>query len=106
VSLKRDPHVFFKVDLLRAALQQRGASVSEIDLLLAQLENAASSPEAFKKWNTQLDDKGIQVLSMILTPSGAPLVQHLLDGFLKEMMIRCNVSSEEVQQFLRSINLN
>lgn len=106
MSLKRDPHVFFKVDLLRAALQQRGASVSEIDLLLAQLEKAASSPEAFKKWNTQLDERGIQVLSMMLTPRGAPLVQHLLDGFLKEMMTRCNISSEEVEQFLRSINLN
>lgn len=106
MSLKRDPHVFFRIDLLRAALQQRGASVSEIDLLLAQLEKTASSPEAFKKWNTQLDEEGIQVLSMMLMPRGAPLVQYLLDGFLKEIMTRCKISREEVQQFLRSINLN
>jgi len=104
--VKRDPHVFYKMDILRAALQQRGASVPEIDLLLAQLEKCSSSPEAFKKWNTQLDKEGIQVLSMMLTPRGAPLVQHCLDGFLKEIMTRCNISSEEIQQQLRSIGLN
>jgi len=60
----------------------------------------------FQKWNTQLDKKGIQILSMMLTPRGAPLVQHCLDGFLKEMMTRCNISSEEIQQHLRSIGLN
>ena len=47
-SVKRDLHVFYKTDILRAALQQRGASVPEIDLLLAQLEKCSSSPEAFK----------------------------------------------------------
>ncbi len=81
--MKRNTHVFYKMDLLRAALQQPGASVSEIHLLLAQLEHSASSPEAFKKWNTQPDKKGIQVLAMMLAPNGEEFAQYCIDGFLQ-----------------------
>jgi hypothetical protein len=106
MPIDRLPDIFYRMDFVRVALQQRGAGVKEIDFFLASLEKASSSPEAFKAWNRKLDDKEVKVLALMLTPSGRPLVQALLDGLLQETMTRLNISAKDIEEHLRSIGLN
>jgi hypothetical protein len=103
--LSQNPHTFYRIDLVRVALQQRGASVAEINLILHQL-NKAVDPAEFAKWNQRLDDKGVKVLAMMLTPEGNPLVDHCLQTFVSEFMRQRHILPEEIEEYFRRIGLN
>ena len=88
---------FRRSHLIHAALQQRGAPQSFIREFLAKLEDLATSPEDFQKWNQLLDDRGIQLLTMMLTPKGDSLCDTILEDLFSSIVKHYSISPEELQ---------
>jgi len=88
---------FRKTHLIQAALQQKGAPMSAINSFMEKLKGLAKSPEAFDQWNEKLDQKGIQVLTIMLGPQGAALSDVVLGGMFETITQKYGITRAELE---------
>lgn len=100
-----DPHTFYAIDFLRVALQQKGAPVPAIELILSDLERFAS-PDKFARWNRVLDVREKQVLGTMLTPEGAPLCDVAIKKMFDDIVKHFGLKAEEIVLWQERFKLN
>lgn len=93
--------VFHRVDLLRVALQVKGASQNEIDAtLLAVRESAA--PRAFDSWDGELSAKERQIMARMLSPGGEILCGRYLSIVAKTFIIRFGLPPGNLEHWFKA----
>lgn len=97
-----DNLTFYRLDFLRAALQTKGARVDEIDTILAMIESLAP-PDAFAKWNKQLDHRELQALGLMLQPKGASLADTVISGFFHQLTAGMKITPTEIEEFRKKL---
>jgi hypothetical protein len=100
-----DNLTFYRLDFLRAALQIKGAAIGEIDTILAMIESLAPRDE-FAKWNKQLDEPELRVLSLMLQPKGAQLADTVISKFFQQLVTGMKITSVEIEGFRKKLKLN
>lgn len=92
---------FRRTHLIQAALQQKGAPLTFINTFLDKLKGVAKSPEEFDQWNEKLDDKGIQLLTVMLGPKGAPYCDLAIDTLFSTITSRYGITRAELDAMSR-----
>ncbi len=87
---------FFNIHLIQASLQTLNVPMDEIEKFLTMFESLSASPEAFARWNTELDEKGIRVLSMILDTNGKKLAQACLQSLFTSFVNHYQITDREI----------
>lgn len=83
----------------------KGAAVAEIDAILAMIESLAP-PDEFAKWNKQLDEQGLKVLSLMLQPKGATLADTVITTFFQQLVTHFKIAPVEIEEFRKKLGLN
>lgn len=91
---------FHRIHLLHAALQVKGASVAEIEMIKAMVAKLGGA--RFDEWNKPLDAQGTKLLTCILAEGGISYANLAIDEFLKRLTGHFQISSEEIQKALRA----
>lgn len=92
---------FRRTHLIHAALQQKGAPITFINTFLDKLKGLAKSPEDFDQWNEKLDDKGIQLLTTMLGPKGAPFCDMAIESLFTMITSRYGITRAELEAMAR-----
>lgn len=92
--------IFHRIDLLRVALQVKGASQVEIEETLLAVRKTCK-PASFDSWNRQLAAKELQMMVMMLSPGGEILCDHFLSTFGATCIEHFNITAEEINRFAR-----
>ena len=92
---------FRKIHIIQVALQQKGAPPGAIQDMLAKFESMAKSPEDFEKWNEELDEKGIQVMTMMLQPGGEDLCDTALQTMFDAIVTHYGITQAELEEAFR-----
>jgi hypothetical protein len=90
--------VFHRVDLLRTALEVKGASKGEIEETLTAIRKAAE-PSAFDAWNCELSAKERLILARMISPGGEILSGRYLSIFARSFVTRFNLPPEEMEHW-------
>ncbi|HSI10445.1 MAG TPA: hypothetical protein VK961_00310 [Chthoniobacter sp.] len=90
--------VFHRVDLLRTALQVKGASQGEIEETLSSIRNAAES-SAFDARNSELSARERLILTRMVSPGGEILSGRYLSIFARSFVNRFNLPPEEMEHW-------
>jgi hypothetical protein len=93
--------VFHRVDLLRTALQVKGASEEEIGETLSAIRKAAE-PSAFDAWNGELSPRERWILTRMLSPGGEILSGRYLSIFARTFVSRFNLPPEEMEHWFKA----
>jgi hypothetical protein len=93
--------VFHRVDLLRTALQVKGASLGEIEESLTAIRGAIA-PGAFDAWNCELSAKERQILSRMVSPGGEILSGRYLSIFARGLVNRFNLPPSEMEHWFKA----
>jgi hypothetical protein len=91
---------FYRIHLIRSALQVKGAPMPEIELITAGIEQMGGLK--YVEWNKLLDAQGIKLLTSILGENGVPYANLVIDGFLSQMKSHFNISDEEIRKNLKA----
>jgi len=92
------------MDMIRVALQRKGASKEAIADLLSRLESLATSPKEFRKWNRELGEDGLKMLVHIGSESGLPFCNLLLETVLNNLCLHFDIQIKEIQDVINSLN--
>ena len=94
--------VFHRIDLLRVALQVKGASPTEIEETLLALRKEAD-PGAFDAWNCQLSGNGeFHIMGKMLSPGGEILCGRFLSIFAKTFVIRFGLAPDKLERWFKA----
>jgi hypothetical protein len=91
---------FRRIDLLRAALQVKGATPFEIEELMQGVTKMGGTK--FDAWNQPLDDEGMQLLRSVLGKNGVAFADIVIGGFQELMTKHYQISGEEIQRALKA----
>lgn len=91
---------FRRIDLMRAALQVKGASAVEIEEFVIHATRLGGS--RFDDWNKPLNDDEIKLLTCILSEGGIPYANIVIEGFLEKVTTRFGISREEISANLKA----
>lgn len=93
--------VFHRVDLLRVALQVKGASQNEIDATLLAVRESAE-PSTFDTWNGELSAQERQIMARMLSPGGEILCGRYLSVFAKTFVIRFGLTPDKLERWFKA----
>src|SRR5262245_46707569 len=91
---------FRRIHLLQAALQVKGASEVEIEMIKDGFAKLAG--DKFDAWNQPLDERGVAVLRMMLGDGGAPYAEATIKSFFGHLTAHHKISAEELLQVLKA----
>lgn len=91
---------FYRIHLIRAALQVKGALMPEIELITAGIEKLGGP--RYSEWNKLIDAEELKLLTSILGENGEPYANLVIDGFLSRMKSQFNISNEEILKNLKA----
>ncbi|MEP6668673.1 MAG: hypothetical protein ABJF10_05945 [Chthoniobacter sp.] len=92
---------FHRVDLLRTALEVKGASSNEIEETLSAIRQSAEA-SAFDAWNSELSAKERQILSRMLSPGGEILSGRYLSLFARTFINRFGLPPESMERWFKA----
>ncbi|MDR3406067.1 MAG: hypothetical protein P4L99_26510 [Chthoniobacter sp.] len=92
---------FHRVDLLRTALEVKGAPKGEIEETLLAIRKSAEA-SAFDAWNCELSAKERQIMARMLSPGGESLSGRYLSLFARTFINRFGLASENMERWFKA----
>jgi len=93
---------FNRIHLLHAALQVKGASVEQIEVIKSMVASLGGS--RFAEWNKPLDAEGMKLLTCILGDRGLPYAEMAIAEFVKMLTTRLGISQEDLQKIMKILS--